>query len=524
MICDCYDHELKNIKRWNLFMLSFRQTKQAILATIGTSLAINIIGDAGVGKTQMVRGIAKENQWNMIEITASNLKEGELSFPMLTKNRFDESLIFYAPHHSIVKAQQYYLDWTRYKNKEFNPYTKEDLELASLGRLEEVATERGIKSNSDREELIHAILDTVDTNYKVHKFEELAEKTDKQLDTIYMENMVVAPPEDMSRYKIIESIMERQPKERTVYFVDEVGRMAPEVGSEMMNFILDKQVNGNKLPPNVVFITAQNPSKNHAGYEDSMYDTVEMDPATASRLFHISMRPTFEDWVKYASEKDHVNDRQMVHQVVIEFISEATSKRLFVPADANYTGTNSTNPRSWKHVSDLIYNIEANPGILSGDDKRQIVTEIVSGKIDASISKEFMDYYFEKRNPLPTPKEIFGEKLNKKNLDVKMGERIENESNDRKLVLSLNLIEFLSTEGNSNKNTSKVFAQVLSKFDKDLMLHPMIKVTEFSPQSRKSHSLTTAQEKFYNDITNEDIYLDLYHDVYSVTKNLKDND
>ena len=102
-------------------MLSFRQTKQAILATIGTSLAINIIGDAGVGKTQMVRGIAKENQWNMIEITASNLKEGELSFPMLTKNRFDESLIFYAPHHSIVKAQQYYLDWTRYKNKEFNP-------------------------------------------------------------------------------------------------------------------------------------------------------------------------------------------------------------------------------------------------------------------------------------------------------------------------------------------------------------------------------------------------------------------
>ena len=502
-------------------MLNYSQAKMAVLAAADTGHAVNIIGEAGIGKTEMIKDIASEKNWNMIVITASNLKEGELSFPMLHKNDKGKTEVFYAPHHTIMTANQMYEDYNAVQIGEYEPLTEKMLSMVSNERLSQIYTLRYKEEVEfdDREEMIEAILAKPDSDYKLYDYIQLNKMSEKELEEVHMRNLAVELEEGYNKEKVVLDIIKAQPKEKTIYFIDEVGRMAPEVQSEVMNFMLEKKINEAELPPNIIMVTAQNPSSNIEGYENTNYHSQEMDPAVSSRLFHIKMSADFESWLQYATVMNKILDRQNVHQTVIEFISEASDKRLFTKTEDN-VNLNNTNPRSWKHVSDLIYNIEAQPQLLDSDNKRRVLLDLISGKINTNIAVEYINFYLDNQNPLPKPQEIFKDSKGKdvSKLDEKIKERIKDEANNRKLVLALNCIEYLA-RGNSSSNTSKVMVEILSLFDKDLMLHPMRKIVTFSPRHAK-RELDKNEEQFYSDMTKNTDYVRLFTEIFEATKKL----
>ncbi|MDO4670016.1 MAG: AAA family ATPase [Aerococcus sp.] len=68
--------------------LKFSTVKAGLLATIeNTDLVTCIVGHAGIGKSQLVRGIAEEKDYFYRELTCSLLQEGDLAFPRIADDR-----------------------------------------------------------------------------------------------------------------------------------------------------------------------------------------------------------------------------------------------------------------------------------------------------------------------------------------------------------------------------------------------------------------------------------------------------
>lgn len=86
-------------------------------------------------------------------------------------------------------------------------------------------------------------------------------------------------------------------KQINVYFclVDELNRPDPRVMSEMMNFVLNRTINGYNLPWWVCLAAAQNPAGS-----DSDYATTALEPAQLDRFCFIDMRANMDEWVIHA--------------------------------------------------------------------------------------------------------------------------------------------------------------------------------------------------------------------------------
>lgn len=68
--------------------LKFSTVKQGLLNTIeNTDLVTCIVGHAGIGKSQLVRGVALEKGFFYRELTCSLLQEGDLAFPRIAGDR-----------------------------------------------------------------------------------------------------------------------------------------------------------------------------------------------------------------------------------------------------------------------------------------------------------------------------------------------------------------------------------------------------------------------------------------------------
>ena len=86
--------------------------------------------------------------------------------------------------------------------------------------------------------------------------------------------------------------MKKYLKEKTVLlFIDEINRCEHTVQQELMNLILNREINGYKLPEGVKILAAMNPSSKYGS--DFDYQVVDMDAAQENRFVWLSMEPDY---------------------------------------------------------------------------------------------------------------------------------------------------------------------------------------------------------------------------------------
>lgn len=108
--------------------LNFQETKELMDVYIQAGVVPGLVGEAGIGKTQLVEKYARENNLKLEVITASTTKEGDIAIPRLVLNKeWKREDVRYALHHKI---QEILDDDNRLKR-----YNNEYLELASKENL-----------------------------------------------------------------------------------------------------------------------------------------------------------------------------------------------------------------------------------------------------------------------------------------------------------------------------------------------------------------------------------------------------
>ena len=257
----------------------------------GESLTPCISGTHGIGKSQSIKAIAEQLGCYSETIEATVMKEGEITgLPFAMKSSSGEDEVNFIPYYVIKQIQ--------------------DLEKEYFDKAESTGFLDG--------EIKTSAADYIPGKHNRYKF---GESLDGDTKLKLIENGEIKP---------------------FILFIDEINRVDDIVLKELMNIILNKNVNGYRLPWWVWICAAINP----AG-QDSNYATREMDPAQLDRFFIFKTTIKLDDWVDYAITSNH--DSEIINAI-------AVSPDIFMSAEAkklqNVEMTPS--PRSWSMV-DTVY-------------------------------------------------------------------------------------------------------------------------------------------------------------------------
>lgn len=121
------------------------------------------------------------------------------------------------------------------------------------------------------------------------------------------------------------------PDSKGILFFDELNRAPKDVLQAVFEICLDRTLDGVKLPDGWVVVAAINASDD--------YDVMELDPALHDRWFHISFKPSVEEWLDWASQNQ-------IHQSITQFIGKFP-QFLDPPVGSMEAGKIYPSRRSW---------------------------------------------------------------------------------------------------------------------------------------------------------------------------------
>ncbi|MGE4272171.1 MAG: AAA family ATPase [Desulfitobacterium sp.] len=173
----------------------------------------------------------------------------------------------------------------------------------------------------------------------------------------------------------LREIDEEVVKGRTVLlFIDEINRCEHTVQQELMNLILNREINGYRLPKNVKILAAMNPSSKYGA--DFDYQVVDMDAAQENRFVWLPMEPDYNQWIDWAMESG-------IQDKVIEFISTFPEYLHKINED-DLRAT----PRSYERISNSykIY-LESQASI-----PRSVFLNVLKGNVGRLIAEEFISF------------------------------------------------------------------------------------------------------------------------------------
>lgn len=175
-------------------------------------------------------------------------------------------------------------------------------------------------------------------------------------------------------------------KGRTVLlFIDEINRCEHAVQQELMNLVLNKEINGYHLRPEVKIVAAMNPSNS---YE---YQAVDMDAAQENRFVWLYMEPDYMQWLDWATTAG-------IEPKVMEFISTFPEYL----HQENEDDINAT-PRSYERISDLykVYKNEAD------EISKTVFFNVIRGNVGKVIAEEFVNFITSDYKPLISYEDVF---------------------------------------------------------------------------------------------------------------------
>ena len=231
-------------------------------------------------------------------------------------------------------------------------------------------------------------------------------------------------------------------------FIDEINRCEHTVQQELMNLILNREINGYKLPGGVKILAAMNPSNKYGS--DFDYQVVDMDAAQENRFVWLSLEPDHHQWIAWAIEAG-------IEQKVVEFISTFPDYLHKINED-DLRAT----PRSYERISSSykIYQ-EKKESI-----PRSVFLNVIKGNVGRLIAEEFVNFVESDHRSLISYQDVFfGNSLHES-----IRERVKNESHTRLYLAAKNILKNLEATISNDREDTNFHIERLIEF---LQLYPV---------------------------------------------------
>lgn len=318
---------IKNVER-----LLRRCVLSEFLGKKGLAITPLVVGQHGIGKSQIVHTTAKKLGGNCLVVEGSAIGEKELTglpmgmenpgvvsssdmkdLPILLAKRLaseKDDTVRYIKHY-IIKST-YNIERELFKRATTSGFLNGSIKVLLKDNGEKVLSVDG------KETVISSAYDQlVEGDENFYKFGEFLDPKTK--------------------FKLLES-GEVKP---LIIFIDEINRTEVMIQKELMNIILNKNVSGYNLPWFVSIVAAINPCS-----QNSSYATNEMDPAQLDRFLKIKADANIDEWVDYALSAGIDTD-------TIEAI--AVSEQIFMQKDSSLEDQTemTPSPRGWEIVAHI---------------------------------------------------------------------------------------------------------------------------------------------------------------------------
>ena len=257
----------------------------------------------------------------------------------------------------------------------------------------------------------------------------------------------------------IDEALRSEPNKIILLFIDEINRCEHTVQQELMNIILNREINGYRLPPMVKVVAAMNPSSKYEQYSTSDYQVVDLDPAQEDRFVWIDMEADVKSWIAWGIEQEQI------HEDVLSFIS-SYPEYLHTPHSNEMV---KATPRSWERVS-RAYKVYLSK---KNELPARIFINVIKGNVGVSIAQEFYSFLQSNKNPLIKPEDVFGEEGIKEELIT----RVKKESHSRLYMTSRNLLKHIKYNEDKQREI-RVFSEFLQFYPPDLKLAIMREIRE----------------------------------------------
>lgn len=282
----------------------------------------------------------------------------------------------------------------------------------------------------------------------------------------------------------IDKALSEKPKRTILLFIDEINRCEHTVQQELMNIILNREINGYRLPENVFVAAAMNPSNKYEKYSGSDYQVVDMDPAQEDRFVWIELEAEVKTWLGWGLEEGNI------HRDVLDFIS-SFPEYLHTPYSNEMV---KATPRSWERVSNsykvFLQKKESVPS--------RILLNIIRGNVGGSIAQEFYNFIENIKNPLIFPEDIF----NETSISEEMKARVKKESHSRLYMTAKNILHYIK-DCEDKKDKVRLFSEFIQNYPQDLKLGIMREIKE-------DH-----EESIYKDFLDDDSFIEGFFQIYN---------
>jgi hypothetical protein len=286
----------------------------------------------------------------------------------------------------------------------------------------------------------------------------------------------------------LKEIDEEIAKGKTVLlFIDEINRCEHTVQQELMNLILNREINGFRLPQDVKILAAMNPSSKYGS--DFDYQVVDMDAAQENRFVWLSMEPDYLQWLDWALDAG-------IDQRITEFIS-TFPEYLHKINDDDIRAT----PRSYERISKL-YKIYKDK---KGSVPRAVFLNVIKGNVGRLIAEEFLSFIETEHRPLISYEEVFLTEA----LQEAFIERVKNESHTRLYLSAKNILKNLEA---NLKNYNNEPGDYISRFIEFLKIYPVDLMIGIMKDIKHSYA-----EIYKHAIENED-FVEAYFETYSLIR------
>lgn len=129
-------------------------------------------------------------------------------------------------------------------------------------------------------------------------------------------------------------------KKPTAWFIDDLGQAPESVQKAYMQWLLAREVDGNRLPDDIKIVAATNRRSDRAGVSGLL------EPVKSRFCTILELEPNVQDWSDWALDHD-------VHPAVLAYIRDVQSDALY-KFEPTADISNSPCPRTWAHVSRIM--------------------------------------------------------------------------------------------------------------------------------------------------------------------------
>jgi hypothetical protein len=153
---------------------------------------------------------------------------------------------------------------------------------------------------------------------------------------------------------------------------DEFSRCDRQMMAPFFQLLTFRTLNDYTLPEGWLCVAACNPASDG-------YDTAELDPALLSRFLKVEVIANCQSWLEWAKNEG-------IHHSVLRFVSQTP----------DIFAADSSNPRSWSYVSDMLKAYES-----QGVENENLLVTAISGLIGEPLAVAFIQSSMREENSIP---------------------------------------------------------------------------------------------------------------------------